>query len=340
MHALQVMRPNEAYLYFGYAARNVLALGINRSQVTDGNNLSMHKLRVTFWTIFANEKISALFIGRPSSLSEDQVDTSCPEDIILESITGVDSEKLEHLRPTVECAWIRAAAKMGRVADKVSVALYSPNCMRDISDVKRSEKLLLECDARLKSIAQSLPPFLHFFDRDLPIGECWQEVQRISLGLIYYLTSMLMHRPSLIYTTFFDSTEEAENNSTGPLKIKESINASKEAATSLIDLAHDVYFRRFPEIRSDGTMATFLASACITLLYDVIDPRTAPEHAKATFATVERGIRCLDEIQHVGPLTGKVISTDIMKMAKDALVSMGDSFGSDLDLFDSFPWLS
>ncbi|KNG89799.1 hypothetical protein ANOM_002854 [Aspergillus nomiae NRRL 13137] len=339
MYALQVMRPNEAYLYFGYAARNVLALGINRSQVTDGNNLSMHRLRITFWTIFANEKISALFIGRPSSLCEDQVDTACPEDIFPQNVTGMDSDSPEHIRPTVECAWIRAAAKIGRVADKVSIATYSPNCMRDISDVEKSEQLVIECDARLKSIAQSLPPYLHFYDHSLPIGESWQEVQRVSLGLIYYLTCMLMHRPSLMYATFFSSTAEAESNATGPLKIKDSIDASINAARSLIDLAHDVYFRRFPEIRSDGTMATFLTSACITLLYDVLDPRTTQEHAKATFATVERGIQCLDEIQHVGPLTGKLISTDIMKMAKDALISMGNSFGTDSNIFDSFPWL-
>ncbi|KAE8380916.1 hypothetical protein BDV26DRAFT_115804 [Aspergillus bertholletiae] len=339
MYALQVMRPNEAYLYFGYAARNVLALGINRSQVTDGNNLSMHRLRLTFWTIFANEKISALFIGRPSSLCEDQVDTGCPEDIFLQSLTETDSKKPECFRPTVECAYIRSVAKIGRVADKVSIATYSPNCMREFSDVEKSEELIIECDARLKSIVQSVPSYLHFYDRDLPVGESWQEVQRVSLGMIYYLTSMLMHRPSLMYTTFFNSTAEAEQNAKGPLKIKESIDASINAGRSLIDLAHDVYFRRFPDIRSDGTMATFLASACITLLYDVLDPRTAPEHAKATFATVERGIQCLDEIQNVGPLTGKIISTDIMKMAKDALASMGDSFGTDLNLFDSFPWL-
>lgn len=157
--------------------------------------------------------------------------------------------------------------------------------------------------------------------------------------MIYYLTCMLMHRPSLMYATFFTSTAEAESNTTGPVKIRESIAASINAARSLIDLAHDVYYRRSPDIQSDRTLATFLASACITLLYDVLDPRTAQEDARATLATVERGIQCLDEIQHVGPLTGKVISTDIMKMAKQALISMGDSFGTDLDLFDAFLWL-
>ncbi|GFF51787.1 hypothetical protein IFM46972_09381 [Aspergillus udagawae] len=300
MYALQIMRPNEAYLYFGYAARNVLALGINRSQVTDGNNLSMHRLRVTFWTIFANEKISALFIGRPSSLCEDQVDTACPEDIFLPNTTGVDSDNPGYLKPTMECAWIRAVAKIGRVADKVSIATYSPNCMREIADVEKSEKLLLECDARLKSIAQSLPPYLHFYDRDLPIGESWQEVQRVSLGMIYYLTHMLMHRPSLIARRVFSAIS------------------------------------RHPFGRHHGNLSRLRLHHAS---YDVLDPRTAPEHAKATFSTVERGIECLYEIQHVGPLTGKLISTDIMKMAKDALTSMGDSFGTDLDLFDSFPWL-
>ncbi|RMJ25534.1 hypothetical protein PHISP_03600 [Aspergillus sp. HF37] len=75
--------------------------------------------------------------------------------------------------------------------------------MRKMSDVTKSEKIVLECDAALKSVAQSLPSYLRFFDEDLPIGESPHEVQRISLGLNYFLTQMLMHRPTLIYATSF-----------------------------------------------------------------------------------------------------------------------------------------
>lgn len=336
MYALQVMRPNESYLYFGYAARSVLALGINRSQVTDGNNISMHRLRLTFWTIFANEKMSALFIGRPSGLCEDQIDTTYPEDLLFSTPEAGNDR---YFGPVAECAWIRAMSEVGKIADKVSIGTYSPTSMRKISDVTKSEQILLKCDAALKSVAQALPSYLHFFDENLPIGESWQEVQRISLGLNYYLTQMLMHRPTLIFATFFTSTAEAEKNAAGLLNIQDSVEASISAARNLINLAHDVYFKRYPNIRFDVSWATFLASACITLLYDVLDPRTAIQHAKAAFITVERGIHCLDEIEHIGPLTGKAISMDIMNVAKDALVSIEHSFEPDQNLIDSFPWL-
>lgn len=336
MYALQVMRPNEAYLYFGYAARCVMALGINRSQVTDGNNLSMHRLRLTFWTIFANEKMSALFIGRPSALCEDQIDTAYPEDL---QCSSSDPWNDPYSQPAAECAWIRAVSQIGRIADKVSIAIYSPTSMRKISDVTASEQILLECDAALKAVTQSLPTYLHFFDGDLPIGENWQEVQRISLGLNYCLTRKLMHRSTLIYATCFTSTAEAETNAAGLLKIQDSVEASISAARDLINISHDVYVKRYPDIRFDGSWATFLASACIALLYDVLDPRTATQHASAAFITVERGIQYLDEIEHIGPLTGKAISMDIMRVAKDALVSIGHSFEPNQSLVDSFPWL-
>lgn len=296
----------------------------------------MHRLRLTFWTIFANEKMSALFIGRPSALCEDQIDTAYPEDL---QSSGSDPCYDIYSQPASECAWVRAMSEIGRIADKVSIAIYSPTSMRKISDVTASEKILLECDEALKSVTQSLPTYLHFFDGDLPIGENWQEVQRISLGLNYCLTRMLMHRSTLIYATFFTSTAEAEENAAGLLRIKDSVEASISAARDLINIAHDVYFKRYPDIRFDGSWATFLASACITLLYDVLDPRTATQHATAAFITVERGIQCLDEIEHIGPLTGKAISMDIMKVAKDALVSIGHSFEPNQSLIDSFPWL-
>lgn len=57
----------------------------------------------------------------------------------------------------------------------------------------------------------------------------------------------------------------------------------------------------------------------------ILIPEKQPSmHATGAFATVERGIQCLDdieEIEHIGLLTGKAISMDIMTVAKDALVS-------------------
>ncbi|KAI9035956.1 uncharacterized protein KD926_002568 [Aspergillus affinis] len=102
------------------------------------------------------------------------------------------------------------------------------------------------------------------------------------------------HRPTLVLPTFFSSTAEAERNAAGLLKIQKSVKASTSAARSLIDFAHDVYFKRYPDIRFDGSCATFLASACVTSLYDVFDSRTATQNVDSVFKTVEHGIQCLD----------------------------------------------
>lgn len=60
MYAYQVMKPNEAYLYLGHAARSAMVLGINRAQVVDGANATIHRLRLTFWIIYAHERVCSL----------------------------------------------------------------------------------------------------------------------------------------------------------------------------------------------------------------------------------------------------------------------------------------
>ena len=118
-----------------------------------------------------------------------------------------------------------------------------------------------------------------------------------------------------------------------------SIQETIKAASNIIDLTHDVYIRRFPRARFDGASAAILVSACITLLYDVLDPKTNEDHAKFVFTAVERGVECLDQIHHVGHTTGKAVSLDVMKIAKEALRSATVDPELSQNLFGEFPWL-
>jgi hypothetical protein len=315
-----------------------MALGINRMQVVDGANPIAHRLRLTFWIIYAHERMCSLYTGRPSALRDDLNDAPYPEDLSLQgNLEGSLSGK--HMEPATKCGFIRAMTNIGLIADRIFVDIYSPKSMLTISSVARVREIIRETSYELESITHTLPEYLHFFDNRLPLGQGWQEVQRMTLGNHYYFSRMLMHRPALVFATFFASKEEAEDRAAGTMNIDASIEETICSAKSIISLNHDVYFRRYPEAKFDSSSATFLVSACITLLYDVLDPKTTPDYAKDIFAVVERAVECLDQIQHVGPTSGKAVSLDVMKVAKDALQSTSAEGDLDENLVGSFPWL-
>ncbi|KAB8223376.1 fungal-specific transcription factor domain-containing protein [Aspergillus novoparasiticus] len=332
MYSLQLMRQNDAYLYLGHATRTAMVLGLHRSQVTCGREPHLHRLRHTFWIMYVFERLSSVYMGRPSSLSDNQIDTAYPEDI--------PCYKDEPFHPpAVECTWTRVMADIAKLADHISVDVYSPASIKSLADTAKVEQTLLEYDAALQATTRCLPEYLHFFDESVPVGEDWQEIQRLSLGFAYNVVRMLLYRPALVLTTFFTSTSEAQRVAAGCIRLQECIDNSTAAARNLISLAHDVYFRRFPDIRYDGALASYMVSAIMTLLYDVLNLGTEPDKAHETFAVVEQGIRCLDDIEHTGYTVGKVLSMDLMKVAKQAVLAADPVVDTNQVLVDSFPWL-
>ncbi|KAJ5335528.1 hypothetical protein N7452_007931 [Penicillium brevicompactum] len=333
----QVMRPNEAYILLGHAARIAHALGINRAQVTEGATMAMHRLRLTFWTVYSQERVCSLYAGRPSTFRDELIDTSLPEDPTFCDLSQPE-RTCKYMQPTIRCGMARAMASIAKISDRVLVEIYSRNIL-NTTDLLRVHQTALECDAELASVTRTLPPYLHFFDDHLPIGQGWQEVQRALLGCHYYLVRMLMHRPALVYATFYKSKAEAEDQAAGAMKVQESIDLSVSSAKRTVDLTYTTFFHRYPNVKFDGSLAAFLVSACVTLLYDVLDPETTHEYARDTFTVVDRGIECLDQIQHVGQTTGKALSLDVMKFAKDAFLSTQNQSILDDDLIGYFPWL-
>ncbi|KOS38065.1 hypothetical protein ACN38_g11118 [Penicillium nordicum] len=336
-YAIQVMRPNEAYLYLGHAARSVMALGINRQQVVNGANLVAHSLKRTFWAIYSTERICSLYTGRPSAFRDDLNDAPYPEDLPLPAMPDATAENFRE--PLRLCGFVRAMAGISEVADLLFLEIYSPKSIPSMSSPAQVGDLAAEAELLLESVTRQLPLYLHFFDTTLPLGRGWQEVQRLTLGCQYYFIRMLMHRHALIFAAFFDSREEAQRSVGDRFNIDHSIQETTKAASNIIDLIHEVYFRRYPRARFDGSSATILVSACITLLYDVLDPKTNADHAKFMFAAVERGVECLDQIHHVGHTTGKAVSLDVMNIAKDALHSTTVDPELSQNLFGDFPWL-
>ncbi|KAI9037657.1 fungal specific transcription factor domain-containing protein [Aspergillus affinis] len=315
MDSLQAMRPNETYLLLGHAARTALSLGINRSQVANGNSFS-----------------------RPTSLLDDYIDVSYPEDLPeVENIYTL--EDLVSGRPTKECAWVRSMAGIGRLAEKAAQSIYSSTSMKTVENLEKIDPVVQECDTTLDVIAQSLPSYLHFFDEKCVIGQEWQEIQRAHLGINHHMMRMVIHRPALVFTSFFETKIEAKESFSGFVKLEESVIACISAAKGIVTLCNEVMFKRFPDIRNDASFAAFLIAACVTLLYDVIGPGVDPEYAKDILSYVNRGIHCLDQMEHIGPTTGKKLSIDVMECVKEAIQSSSQELQHCSSLFEEFPWL-
>lgn len=333
MYAQQVMRPNETYMYMGYAARSAMALGINRGTVVNRAGLDTHHIQVTFWMTYALERITALIVGRPSAFRDDQIDAPYPPD------ESAEYSILNQQVTQKDLPFVRTMARIGKLADDILTGIYTSEETLSITSQYLIENNIVKYESALEKLTQHLPVYLNFLDGELPIGEDWQETQRLHTGLLFYTLRLLLHRPVLLFTTNFSCNLEAQAHAPGVIQLQESIIASNTCAKNIIQFAHESLFTRLPVARSDGSLASYLVAACVTLLYEVLDPAITPVYAKETFTAVEKAIKCLDCMKHLGPTTGKALSADIMYMAQNALSSSSGDLGIDQHLMDEFPWL-
>ncbi|KAJ5322391.1 hypothetical protein N7452_010680 [Penicillium brevicompactum] len=336
-YAQQLMRPNETYLYLGYASRTATSLGINRSPILAAPGSQTHQMRLTFWVMFATEKITALLVGRPSSLRDDQIDAPYPCEQPRFTEDAMREDGL-FMHGHIDSTYVRLMVEIGILADKILIGIYS---LEELTAEEQYliEQRMVECEARLELISKSLPSHLNFLDEESAVGEDWQEIQRLNLGLVYHSMRMLIHRPVMVFATFFPSNFVAQLHAPGVIQLQQSISASITSARSIILLASDSFFTRQPDTRYDGSLAIYIVAACITLLYEVLDSANAISNAKETFTSVEQAIQCLDAMTHLGPQTGRKMSVDIMHMAKNAFFSSPRAQVVEESLIDEFPWL-
>ena len=327
---MQIGRPNMVYLYLGHASRSAMALGLHRAQVVAGDNPFLNRLRLTFWTIFYMERMMSMFTGRPSCFLDHSIDAPYPDDL----------PRSEDGSQNIEYAYIRAMAALGKISERIMRAQYSPTRETRVADLTELNRINNECSQALRDLLDTLPSYLHFFNDKAPVGVPWQEVQRSHLGTTYRVVCILMMRPALVYTTFFDSRQQAQESIGDRIDIQRDIDVTVSSARDLISLVYDSFFDRCPTMRRDGNMVYFIVSACLVLLFDVLDTETTPAHAKDVFQAVEKGLKCLDNINHIGSTTGRAISLDVMKIAKDALKSTEPTSDLGTNLMESFTWLN
>ncbi|TGO22525.1 hypothetical protein BPAE_0164g00120 [Botrytis paeoniae] len=310
--AIELMRPNDSYIYVGHAALNALALGMNRAQVANSTRPNMHRLRVTFWNLYSTEKLMSLFHDRASCLRDDLIDTAFPEDLPSFETENGNPEEI------TDMAYVRAMATLGRVADLINSGLYFYG--RVATDSANIPHVTRECELALEKAMGDLPPFLHFFGSTMPPSpHLWHEVQRTYLGLHYYHCIILIHRPARVFVA--EALTAAQE--LGFTDIFGYVEKAMSASKKLIALALDAYNTRATSMRQDSGAAYNIVGACLTLLYDVIGgpKRSCASNVADIFKAVEDGLRCLSFMEHSGPEIGGTLSSRIMRVAKDAFCS-------------------
>lgn len=285
------------------------------------------------------ERVTALMAGRPSSFRDEDIDVRYPQDACRDDLPA-NPDQILPCGIITDWIFIRIMAKMGKVADCIMSGIYSTQKITEARDLLM-ETNIHGCESALEVICQHLPAYLDFRNTEATVGNDWQEVQRLHVGIIHQTLRMLVHRPSLVFTTFFSSVAEAQLNCPPTMQLRESIDILTASAKGIIRLAHQSLSTRQPDSRLDSSLAIYLVVACLTLLYEVLDPATTPLHAKDIFSAVEQAIECLEGMKHFGPTTGKTISTDIMRMAKNVLFCSAGLAVTDTnnEFMSTFPWL-
>lgn len=268
------------------------------------------------------ERVSSMLAGRPSCLVEDHIDAPYPIDL-----------------SNTDYSHIRAMARIAKVTNTIVTNNYTPKHAKRVSDLSIINQFNDECMRELQCIVETLPSHLRFSDETTPILDTSREVQRICLGVTYYIAQILIFRSALIYGSFFKTLVQAQQTLGQRIDLRRDTDLGLSAAKSLIHLAHDGFFRRCPSFQRDGNISFFIISACITLLFEVLDPAATPTHVTDVFHIVEKGLQCLDKIDYVGSTTGRAISHDVMAIAQAALFSTEATIRLESSLVDEFSWL-
>lgn len=283
------------------------------------------------------KEFARFFTGRPSAFINIHIDISGPPDFVIpHPVADNDAVGLDD--PVCQCAFLRAMARIAHVIEDMG-KIFSLSHARMQHEQQQAEVTIADCDKLLRDVLSGLPPYLHFFDRSRPRGHSWQEVQCAHIGLVFHLVRMTGHRPALLCLSLSGSSEAGSGAPSLSPSLRDSIEISMDSAKELIEVASDAVFERAKCVRNDASVANYIVSACVTLLFNVVNSAVTILEAKGILSSVERGILCLGQMEHKGPITGKALSMDIMKSAKDALALATTEHNLDQDLVSNFPWL-
>ncbi|KAL4886098.1 hypothetical protein BJY04DRAFT_98811 [Aspergillus karnatakaensis] len=332
--SIQKCNVNDSYMYFGHAARSALASGMNRAQAVSAYESLANIACLTFWSLYIFERSAALFTGRQSALQDRFIDTPLPQDVARDGyVSPYDS-------PQLNCSWIRAMAALARIADRI-IALSTPSITPRDLDLHQIRDVIAECEMAMDEMRSDLPSYLQFWNPAVPIGEDWQELQRAHVGFTHQLTHLVMYRPILLFASLYRTRQEAQNIAGDGINVRQSIANAVSSSKLLIQLAHDVYYRRYPETMYDTKVVSFIIYACVTMLFNVLepDPEITVEDVRDTLDTVKLAIQCMTSAPNKRTTGARKVGTKVIDAVKAAWSAAGHSLDMDEGVTELLPWI-
>ncbi|KAJ9226741.1 transcriptional regulator family: Fungal Specific TF [Paecilomyces variotii] len=279
-------RPNSSFLHLGVATRKAFAAGLHKDapdNERDADRETVERRRTTFWSLYFYENLLCFHMGRPSSLTADDIGTVYPEDPFLLALIHL-SKAISRSAKEIYGKRHQSLLQMWKVALSISDGLSGYECR-----MRKAVGFGLE----------KTPQPGH-------IG-----VQQTVLALCYYYTLLLTFRPFLIFRgrwrqSMKTSAQAPAGNDNRPHEIPSWLNEACDyvlytarktihylcKASLVNELVRELRYHTF-----------FLSSATFTIIYDALhDEKAATTHLPWAHAALQ----CLSTMR-----PGDSVSTSI-----------------------------
>lgn len=266
-------RPNSSFLHLGTAARKALSAGLHKD--TPSNMEDTEGRQTTFWSLYFYETWICFHLGRPSSLSLNDIGIAQPDEPFLEIL-------------------IHLSKAISRSANEI----YG-----------RRHESLLEMWRTARSIMDDIQCYDARMQEGLGygLGEPPQlgsaGVQQTMLTTLYYHTILLTFRPFLIFRgKLRQHSKNANQPPEVPAWLNEACNCTLSAAqrtmrhlceaSAVNELVRELRYHGF-----------FFGSACFTLIYDLLQDDNA---ATLHLPWIHACLQCLYTVQRSDPITSTI----------------------------------
>ncbi|KAH7061064.1 fungal-specific transcription factor domain-containing protein [Macrophomina phaseolina] len=301
-----VGNPNSSYLYLGSAIRKAFAAGMHRGSPTSRQSLKeCSEASRTCWSLFCLESLICSGLGRPASLSLEDVGLAQPE------------------RPSFMSAQVTVSELLRSVQH-----LYNHHDSSVSADLKSAHRIR----NRLRSFAQTAKDDLGFtIGSHLGTERDEKFVTRAVISYLYHYTLLLAFRPFLLLFVELKRRAEFEGKDSGsksnPFNIPPLLEACEytvDAARSIV-LLGEIVFGTGPGAEGICNNCFFLESACFVLILAALHDRNA---TRRHIRYINRGIRALRHITPREPITSIIAAIDQMRCKVEVLTGLTDNLDS------------
>lgn len=266
-------RPNSAMLAIGRAVHKAFAAGLHRDMPSQGGTRDStesdrsRERQATFWSLYANDRMASLSLGRPASINELDINI---------------------LDPSWDSG-LMAAVTIARISFKVNYNIYGRN-RGSVSDFCRKVQEIYD---EMISFHKSLPQDQKFplFESELGQYSANLTASQMILAFHFFQTMIITLRPCLVLDAARRrSTKKSTIPSDALIWLNDAADRCRDASVHIINV-----FSRAVKVSSFISCMRhsrfFIEGACFALLFDVVrDP--ARDGCERNFEAIAQGLHC------------------------------------------------